>query len=62
MIENFADELCQLEIKRTKGAKFYANIILDLVDKKYSKTYISVYLKDNMPNQTITDYKKRKIL
>ena len=55
MIENFADELCQLETERAKGAKLYANIILDLVDKKYSKTYISMYLKDNMPNQTITD-------
>ena len=62
MIENFADELCQLEIERAKGAKLYVNIILDLVDKKYSKTYISMYLKDNMPNQTITDYKKTKIL
>ena len=44
-IENLTKELYQLESEHAKGAKLHANIILELEDKKCSKTYLNVLQK-----------------
>ena len=63
MIENFPDELYQLQSVYEKDAKLHANIMLELEGEKCSKI-ISMYLKDNMQNQKTselyTDDKKTK--
>ena len=57
------DELYQLESEHAKGAKLRANIILKA---KNASKLISMYLKDNLENQTISelysDDKKKNIL
>ena len=50
-IENLPDELNQLESKHTKGAKLHANINFT----KNALKLISMYLKDNMQNQIISE-------
>ena len=47
MIENFQDELYQLEKQQAKGAKIDANIRWEVEGKKCSKTF-SNHLKDRI--------------
>ena len=55
MIENWQDELYQLENKQAKGAK-RANIRWELKGGKRSKTFFKGPERQNMQNQTISDY------
>ena len=56
MIENLQDELYQLENKLAKGAKLRAYIRLELGNKKSSKTFFKVLEREDMHNQTISEF------
>ena len=51
-MENLKDKLYQLENKKTKGAKLFANIRQVLEGKKCSKTFFKVLERQNMQKQT----------
>ena len=53
MIENLQDELYQLE---NKLAKLRAYIRLELGSKKSSKTFFKVLEREDMHNQTISEF------
>ena len=55
MIESLPDELNQFESEYAKGAKLYANIILELERDKCCKTYVNV-----LERKLYTDDKKTK--
>ena len=64
MIENFQDELYQLENKQARGVKLQAKIRWELESKKCSKTLFKLPERQNMLDQTIsklyTDHYKLK--
>ena len=53
MVENWQDELYQLENKQAKGTKLCADIIQKLEGEKLSKTFFKVLERQNIQNQTI---------
>ena len=50
MIENFQDELYQLENKQAKCVKLHSNIRWKLEGEKCSKTFFDVLERQNMQN------------
>ena len=56
MTENFQDKLHQEECKQSKGAKICASIRRELECEKCAETFCQIFAKQNMQNQTNTNY------
>ena len=56
MIENLKDQLYQLENKLAKRVKLGVNIRSELEVEKFSKTYFKVLERQNMQNQTKSEF------
>ena len=56
IIKNLQDELYQLENKQAKGTKLRPTIRWKLEDEKCSKTFFKVLERNNMRNQTRSEF------